>query len=106
MDVALMEVIGMVLVLVYVMRDLDEVRVISLRRGSKQERKLYAENLRQTKSHRLGTRESRTVNWFEVMRERPNGLNKLLYTGTGLGYRLEMVNAAHSGATNSNERSS
>lgn len=45
-DVALVEVIGMVLVLVYVMRDLDEVRVISLRRGSKQERKLYAENLR------------------------------------------------------------
>jgi len=58
MDVALVEVVGMVLVLVYVMRDADEVRAISLRRGSKQERKLYAENLRQTKGHRLGTREA------------------------------------------------
>ena len=46
MDVALVEVIGMVLVLVYVMRDPDEVRAISLRRGSRQERKLYAENIR------------------------------------------------------------
>jgi uncharacterized DUF497 family protein len=46
MDVALVELIGVVLVLVYVMRDPDEVRAISLRRGSKQERKLYAENRR------------------------------------------------------------
>ena len=44
MDVELVEMIGMVLV--YVMRDPDEVRAISLRRGPKQERKLYAENLR------------------------------------------------------------
>ena len=33
-----------VLVLVYVMREPDEVRAISLRRASKQERKLYAKN--------------------------------------------------------------
>ncbi len=46
MDVALVEVIGMVLVLVYVMRNPDEVRAISLRRGSRQERNLYAENIR------------------------------------------------------------
>ena len=46
MDVALVEVIGMVLVLAFVMRDPDEVRAISLRRGSRQERKLYAENIR------------------------------------------------------------
>ena len=46
MDVALVEVIDMVLVLVYAMRNPDEVRAISLRRGSKQERKLYAENIR------------------------------------------------------------
>ncbi|HQY09926.1 MAG TPA: BrnT family toxin [Burkholderiaceae bacterium] len=42
MDVALVEVAGLVLVLVYVLRELDEVRAISLRRASKQERKLYA----------------------------------------------------------------
>lgn len=42
MDVALVEVAGVVLVLVYVMREADEVRAISLRRASKQERKLYA----------------------------------------------------------------
>ena len=48
MDVALVEVIGvvLVLVLVYVMRDPDEVRAISLRRASKQERTLYAKNIR------------------------------------------------------------
>ncbi len=46
MDVALVEVVGVVLVLVYVMRDPDEVRAISLRRASKQERTLYAENIR------------------------------------------------------------
>ena len=44
MAVALMEVAGVVLVLVYVMRNPDEVRAISLRRASKQERTLYAEN--------------------------------------------------------------
>ena len=46
MAVSLVEVIGVVLVLVYVMRNPDEVRAISLRRGSKQERKLYAQNIR------------------------------------------------------------
>ena len=42
MDVALMKVAGVVLVLVYVLRQANEVRVISLRRASKQERNLYA----------------------------------------------------------------
>jgi uncharacterized DUF497 family protein len=42
MDVALVEVAGVVLVLVYVLREPDEVRAISLRRASKQEKKLYA----------------------------------------------------------------
>jgi hypothetical protein len=42
MDVALVEVAGVVLVLVYVLREPNEVRAISLRRASKQERKLYA----------------------------------------------------------------
>lgn len=42
MDVALVEVAGVVLVLVYVLRHHNEVRAISLRRASKQERKLYA----------------------------------------------------------------
>lgn len=42
MDVALVEVAGVVLVLVYVLRKPNEVRAISLRRASKQERKLYA----------------------------------------------------------------
>ena len=46
MDVALVEVAGVVLVLVYVMRNPDEVRAISLRRASKQERTLYAKNIR------------------------------------------------------------
>lgn len=41
-DVALVEVAGVVLVLVYVLRPPNEVRAISLRRASKQERKLYA----------------------------------------------------------------
>ena len=44
MDVAMVEVAGVVLVLVYVMRGPDVVRAISLRRASKQERKLYAES--------------------------------------------------------------
>ncbi|BDT68531.1 hypothetical protein os1_27140 [Comamonadaceae bacterium OS-1] len=42
MDIALVEVAGVVLVLVYVRREPNEVRAISLRRASKQERKLYA----------------------------------------------------------------
>ncbi len=42
MDVALVEVAGVVLVLVYVLRHPNEVRAISMRRASKQERKLYA----------------------------------------------------------------
>jgi uncharacterized DUF497 family protein len=41
MDVALVEVANVVLVLVYVLRHPDEVRAISLRRASKQERILY-----------------------------------------------------------------
>lgn len=44
MDVAMVEVAGVVLVLVYVLREPNEVRVISLRRASKQERTLYAQN--------------------------------------------------------------
>jgi uncharacterized DUF497 family protein len=46
LDVAMVEVAGLVLVLVYVVRGPDEVRAISLRRASKYERKLYAENIR------------------------------------------------------------
>ena len=42
MDVALVEVAGVVLVLLYVLRHPNEVWAISLRRASKQERKLYA----------------------------------------------------------------
>lgn len=41
MDVAMVEVLGVVLVLVYVERGQD-IRAISLRRASKQERKRYA----------------------------------------------------------------
>ena len=44
MDIAMVEVAGVVLVLVYVMRQPDEVRAISLRRASKQEKTLYAKN--------------------------------------------------------------
>jgi uncharacterized DUF497 family protein len=46
MDVAMVEVAGvvLVLVLVYVLREPNEVRAISLRRASKQERTLYAQN--------------------------------------------------------------
>jgi uncharacterized DUF497 family protein len=44
MDVAMVEVAGVVLVLVYVMRESNVVRSISLRRASKQERLLYAKN--------------------------------------------------------------
>ena len=42
MDLALVEVASVVLVLVYVLRGPGEERAISLRRASKQERKLYA----------------------------------------------------------------
>ena len=44
MDVAIVELAGVVLVLVYVMREPNQVRSISLRRASKQERTLYAQN--------------------------------------------------------------
>lgn len=44
MDIAMVEVAGVVLVLVYVIREPDTVRAISLRRASKQERTLYAKN--------------------------------------------------------------
>jgi len=44
MDVAMVAVAGVVLVLVDVLREPDELRAISLRRASKQERTLYAEN--------------------------------------------------------------
>ena len=44
MDVAMVEVAGVVLVLVYVMRESNVVLSISLRRASKQERLLYAKN--------------------------------------------------------------
>lgn len=41
MDVAMVEIMGVILVLVYVERG-DDVRAISLRRASKQERQRYA----------------------------------------------------------------
>lgn len=44
MDVAMVAVADVVLVLVYVLREPDELRAISLRRASKKERTLYAEN--------------------------------------------------------------
>ena len=44
MDMAMVEVAGVVLVLVYVLREPKQVRAISLRRASKQERRLYAQN--------------------------------------------------------------
>ncbi len=45
-DIALVEAVGVVLVLVYVLRDPDEIRAISMRRASKQERTLYVKNIR------------------------------------------------------------
>ena len=42
MDIAMVDVDCVVLVLVYVLRETNEVRAISLRRASKQERTLYA----------------------------------------------------------------
>lgn len=44
MDVAMVDVAGVVLVLVYVMRAPNVVRAISLRRASKNERTLYVKN--------------------------------------------------------------
>ena len=44
MDVAMVEVAGVVLMLVYVLREPKQLRAISLRRASKQERRLYAQN--------------------------------------------------------------
>ncbi len=44
MDLAMVEVAGVVLVLVYVLREPNAVRAISLRRASKEERTLYAQN--------------------------------------------------------------
>lgn len=41
MDIAMVECAGVVLVLVYVLREPDEVRAISLRRASRNERALY-----------------------------------------------------------------
>ena len=43
-DIAMVEIADVVLVLVYVLREPNVVRAISLRRASKQERKLYAQN--------------------------------------------------------------
>lgn len=44
MDLAMVEVAGVLLVLVYVLREPNAVRAISLRRASKHERTLYAQN--------------------------------------------------------------
>jgi uncharacterized protein len=44
MDVAMVDVVGVVLVLVYVLREPQQVRAISMRRASLQERILYAQN--------------------------------------------------------------
>jgi len=46
MDIAMVELAGVVLVLVYVLRQPDKLRAISSRRASKQERTLYAESIR------------------------------------------------------------
>ncbi len=43
LDIALVEQAGVVLVLVYMLREPDEVRAISLRRASRKERALYVE---------------------------------------------------------------
>ena len=49
-DITLVEIHGVVLVLVYVIRDEDTVRPISLRRASKAERTLYANSIEVNKS--------------------------------------------------------
>lgn len=54
MDVAMVEVAGVVLVLVYVLREPQQVRAISLRRASQQERTLYAQNTDSAHRNRLG----------------------------------------------------
>ena len=50
MDIALVEIHGVVLVLVYVVRSEDTVRPISLRRASRAERTLYANWIKVNKS--------------------------------------------------------
>ena len=50
MDIALVEMHGVVLVLVYVIRSRDTVRPISLRRASRAERTLYANWIKDNKS--------------------------------------------------------
>ncbi len=49
-DITLVEIHGVVLVLVYVMRGEDTVRPISLRRASRAERTLYANSIQVNKS--------------------------------------------------------
>ena len=49
-DITLVEIHGVVLVLVYVIRGEDTVRPISLRRASKAERTLYANSIQLKKS--------------------------------------------------------
>ncbi len=49
-DITLVEIHGVVLVLVYVIRSEDTVRPISLRRASKAERTLYANSIQVNKS--------------------------------------------------------
>jgi len=49
-DITLVEIHGVVLVLVYVIRSEDTVRTISLRRASKAERTLYANSIQVNKS--------------------------------------------------------
>jgi uncharacterized DUF497 family protein len=55
MDITMVELAGVVLALVHVMRRSDELRDISLRRASNQERTLYAKNYHQAHWHRLGS---------------------------------------------------
>ena len=50
LDIALVEIHGVVLVLVYVIRTEDTVRPISLRRASKAERTMYANWIKVNKS--------------------------------------------------------
>jgi len=50
LDIALVEIHGVVLVLVYVIRNEDIVRPISLRRASKAERTMYANWIKVNKS--------------------------------------------------------
>jgi uncharacterized DUF497 family protein len=49
-DITLVEIHGVVLVLIYVIRSEDTVRPISLRRASKAERTLYANSIQVNKS--------------------------------------------------------